>query len=142
VKRREFVRMAALGGLGLATDLDRTLWVLSRQSRADATALDELEVLTREYERLYWTVRPATLLPTADNLLTAIRGVLAVGSSESLARRAMRLAGEMASLCGWLAVRLNRRADIFEHMGWWRCAPSARPSSPMIATPTPHELWR
>lgn len=111
VRRREFVRLAALGGVGLVMDFDRVLSVLSGRNRADLTLLDELEGVTREFGRLYWTERPATLLRAADDHLAVIRGVFAMGPWEPLAGRVVTLASEAACLCGWLAVRVNRRAE-------------------------------
>lgn len=113
VKRRDFVRQVALGvgSLGLLGDRERILALLAGPGGVDARLVDDLEFMTNEHERHYWTVRPATLWPLATLHVNTLRGVVDLRPRGGLGRRAKRITSQAAALCGWLAIRLNRRAD-------------------------------
>jgi transcriptional regulator with XRE-family HTH domain len=110
VKRREFARLLALTGAAAGgLDLERMAATLAG-SRADESALDDLETLTGDLIRREATLTPHSLLPAVRGHLHGLRDVL-VWAPPDLAPRAYSLAGQTALLAGYLVLKLDRTEE-------------------------------
>jgi tetratricopeptide (TPR) repeat protein len=111
VKRREFVKLGAVSLAGIATGLDveRALaaWAATQ---VDSKALDVLAAMTRRLMEQETAMQPDDLLPAVDQHLRVFPNVL-FWTPAGLAASAYAAAGETALLAGFLAFKLNRRAE-------------------------------
>jgi hypothetical protein len=83
---------------------------LGAPATADRRLLDDLEAMTGDYGRMYWSLRPAALWPTMVAHVAVARRLHATARPAQQAQ-AGRIASEAATLLGMLAHRLDRHLD-------------------------------
>jgi tetratricopeptide (TPR) repeat protein len=120
VKRRQFIKLGAVGLASVAAGLDleqaTAAWT---SAKVDAESLDVLAAMTDRLMRQETSSAPEDLLPAVNHHLNGFRDVF-FWTPGDLAPRVYALAGETALLAGFLAFKLNRRtaADIYwSHAG-------------------------
>ena len=116
VERREFTRLGFLSVAGLAArgvDLERWGAVLAG-TRVDARTLEDQRLINQDLMQRSWSAAPQALLPAVQGHLDGFRDIL-LWTPLGLAPQAYTLAGEIALLAGYLALKLDQRdqADVF-----------------------------
>jgi len=109
VRRREFITLLGAAALEML-DPERLAAALGAPPVADGRLLEDLEALSHEYGRRYWTMSPAALWPAVRGQVAITRRLYEVAPAASR-RQAAALASRSASLLGLLHHRLGRRPE-------------------------------
>ncbi len=103
MKRREFLRHAALLTGAAAIDPGRLTTALSSRRGIDGALLDSLEAVVHGYTRLWYVLPPDTLLAPTRSQLGALNELRAVCQPGSTAARLDGLTANLSALVGWLS---------------------------------------